>query len=101
MLQKFITRKSNSPWLVPAILVPKKSEEENPKFRFYVDFRALYAITEFHSYPLPRFDEATSILVDSKYFTVLDCYRNLWQGNIMEKHKKTNCIYCNVGSLRN
>ena len=66
-------RKSNSPWSAPAILVPKKSPDGKPKFRFCVDFRALNAVTKFDAYPLPRFDETTSTLFGSKYFTVLEC----------------------------
>jgi hypothetical protein len=88
MLKKEIIRPSSSPWAAPAILVPKKSESGKPKFRFCVDFRALNAVTKFDSYPLPRFDETTSTLFGSKYFTVLDCYSCFWQVNIKEEHKE-------------
>ena len=87
MLQKGVIRPSSSPWSDPAILVPKKSQNGKPKFRFCVDFRALNAVTKFDSYPLPRFDETTSTLFGSKYFTVLDCYSGFWQVNIKEEHK--------------
>jgi len=88
MLQKGVIRPSTSPWSAPAILVPKKSEDGKPKFRFCVDFRALNAVTKFDSYPLPRFDETTSTLFGSKYFAVLDCYSRFWQVNIKEEHKE-------------
>jgi len=51
MLQKGVIRKGHSPWSAPAILVPKKSLDGKPKFRFCVDFRALNAVTKFD--PLP------------------------------------------------
>ena len=53
MLQKGVIRPSSSPWSAPAILVPKKSEDRKPKFRFCVDFCTLNAVTKFDSYPLP------------------------------------------------
>ena len=88
MLQKGVIRPRISPWSAPAILVPNNSEDGKPKFRFCVDFRALNAVTKFDSYPLPRFDETTSTLFGSKYFTVLDCYSGFWQVNIKEGHKE-------------
>ena len=36
MLQKGVIRPSTSPWSAPAIIVPKKSEDGKPKFRFCV-----------------------------------------------------------------
>jgi hypothetical protein len=70
------------------ILVPKKGLAAKPKCRFYMDFRALNAVTKFDSYPLPRFEDTTSTLARSRYFTVLDCYSGFWQINIREKDKE-------------
>jgi hypothetical protein len=39
MLNKGVIEKSNSPWNARAILVPKKSMDGKPKYRFCVDFR--------------------------------------------------------------
>jgi len=74
MLDKDI-RESKSPWSAPAILVPKKSLDGGPKYRFCLDFRALNAISKFHPYPLLHvtFEETTSTLHSSKYFSALDC----------------------------
>jgi hypothetical protein len=88
MLGKGISRQSNSPWYAPAILVPKKSPDGRAKFRFCVDFRALNAVTKFDPYPLPVFEETTSSLFGSKYFSVLDCYSGFWQVAIKEDHKE-------------
>ena len=88
MLDKGVIRESNSPWSAPAILVPKKSLDGKPKFRFCVDFRALNSVTKFDTYPLPIFEETTSTLFGSKYFTVLDCYSGFWQICIKEEHKE-------------
>jgi hypothetical protein len=40
MLQGMI-KDSDSPWSAPAILVPNKSLDVKPKYRYLVDFRAL------------------------------------------------------------
>jgi len=81
MLQKGVIRESNSPWSAPALLVPKRSTDGKPKLRFCVDFRALNSVTKFDTNPLPIFDEATSNLHGSKYYSVLDCYSGFWQIN--------------------
>jgi hypothetical protein len=60
MLKKGVIRESQSPWSSPVILVPKRSLDGKPKYRFCVDFRALNAVTKFDSYPLPRFEDTTS-----------------------------------------
>jgi hypothetical protein len=88
MLDKGVTRPSNSPCSAPAILVPKKSWYGCPKYRFCVDFRALNAVTKFDPYLLPVFEETTSSLYRSNYFSVLDCYSGFWQISIKEEHRK-------------
>ena len=72
MLDKGVIRETTSPWAAPAILVPKKNENGKPKFRFSIDFRALNSMTNFDTYPLPVFEETTSNLHGSKYYSVLD-----------------------------
>jgi hypothetical protein len=89
MLDKGVIRESNSQWYAPAILIPKKSPDGKQKYRFCVDFRALNAVTIFDSYPPPVFDETTSTLHGSKYFTVLDCYSGFWQVSIEEHRERT------------
>ena len=78
MLDKGIISPSISPWSSPVVLVPKRSGTGIPKYIFCVDFRALNAVTKNDSYPLPRFEETTSTLSGSKYFSVLDCYSGFW-----------------------
>jgi hypothetical protein len=88
MLRKGVISESTSPWSAPVILVPKKSLDGRPKYRFCVDFRALNAVTKFDTYPLPRFEETTSTLAGSKYFSVLDCYAGYWQVQIREEDRE-------------
>ena len=62
MLAKGVIRESSSPWSASAILVPKRSADGKPKYRFCVDFRALNAVTKFDPYLLPIFEESASTL---------------------------------------
>jgi hypothetical protein len=88
MLHKGVISPSHSPWASPIVLVPKKSENGVPKYRFCFDFRALNAVTKYDSYPLHRFDDTTLTLSGSKYFSVLDCYSGFWKINIHEPHRE-------------
>jgi hypothetical protein len=88
MLDKGVIRPSHSPWSSPVVLVPKKSESGIPKYRFYVDFRALNAVTKYDSYPLPQIDEKASTLSGSRYFSVLDLYSGFWEINIHKPHRE-------------
>jgi hypothetical protein len=72
MLEKGIIEGSTSPWSGPDILVPRKSLDGKPKYRFCVDFRALNAVTQYDT-PLSVFEETVSTLHASKYFSVVDC----------------------------
>jgi hypothetical protein len=96
MLGKRIIEET-SPWSTPAILVPKKSLDGKPKYRFCVDFRALNAVTRFDTYPLPLFDETVSNLYGRKYFTVIDYYSGFWQIKIAEDDKLTTAFSTPTG----
>ena len=87
MLKKRVIEPSSSPWNSPAILVPKKSTVGRPKYLFCVDYRALYKVTQFDTYPLLVFEETVSTLHGSQYFSVLDCYSGFWQVKLAEEDK--------------
>ena len=87
MLKKGVIEPSSSPWAAPAILVPKKSTDGRPKYRFCVDFRALNKITQFDNYPLPIFEETVSTLHGSQYFSVIDLYSGFWQIKLADEDK--------------
>jgi hypothetical protein len=88
MVEKGTIRSSNYPWSAPAILVPKKSPDGTPKYRFCVDFRALNSVTKFDTFPLPVFEEATASVHGFRYFTVFDCLSGFWQVPIKEEHQE-------------
>jgi hypothetical protein len=86
-LNKGVIEESNSPWNAPAILVPKKSLDGKPKYIFRVDFRALNAVTQFGTYPLPLIEQASLALHGSKYFSTIDMYSGFWQVKIAPEDK--------------
>jgi len=88
MPEKHVIRPSNAPWSAPAILVPKKRADGTPKYRFCVDFGALNSVTKFDTYSISMFEEATSSLYGSRYFTTLDCQSGFWQVPIREEHRE-------------
>jgi hypothetical protein len=87
MLNKGIIEESNFPWSAPAILVPKKSLDGRPKYRFCVDFRALNAVMQFDSYPLPLIEQESSALHGSEFFSIIDMFSGFWQVKIAQENK--------------
>jgi hypothetical protein len=87
MLDKRVIDPSSYPWSAPTILVPKKSPDGTPKYRFCVDDWALNSVTQFETYPLPVFEETVSTLHGSRYFSVVDCFSRFWQIKIAEEDK--------------
>ena len=70
MLENDIVQPSQSPWAAPIVLVKKKSDST----RFFVDYRKLNAVTLRDAYPLPRIDDALSVLSGSYWFSTLDTH---------------------------
>lgn len=44
MLKKKVISPSESPWSSPVVIVPKKSPDGKPKYRFSVDYKALNTV---------------------------------------------------------
>lgn len=63
---------SHSPWASPVVLVPKRSPDGTPKYRFCVDFRGVNSVTVPDVYPLPNITETLDSLGGCKLFTTLD-----------------------------
>jgi hypothetical protein len=53
MLAKGVITPCASPWAAPVILVPKKSPDGTPKYRFCTDSRGLNSVTITPVYPIP------------------------------------------------
>lgn len=88
MCKKGIIRPSSSPWNSACLLVPKRSLDGKPKFRFCTDFRALNAVTKKDSYPLPLISDTLDMLGNAKYFTTLDLAAGYHQVEIVEEDRE-------------
>ena len=75
MLKQGIIRESSSPWMAPAVFVPKKSGE----IHVCIDYRELNKKTTKDAYPLPLPDEVQDRLEGSSVFATLDLQCGYWQ----------------------
>ena len=74
MLKQGIITESSSPWMAPAVFVPKKSG----KLRICIDYRQLNKQTVCDAYPQPLPDEVQDHLAGSTVFTTLDLQSGYW-----------------------
>ena len=65
---RFIYPISDSEWVSPLIIVPKK----NGKWRVCVDYRELNKATQKDHFPLPFIDQVLDTLSGKKFFSFLD-----------------------------
>ena len=75
MLDEGVIRLSKSPWMAPAVFVPKKSGQ----LRICIDYWKLNKHTTKDSYPLPLPDEVQDRLAGSTVFSILDLHSGYWQ----------------------
>ena len=75
MLEQGIIEVSSSPWMAPAVFVPKKSGD----LRLCIDYRELNKKTARDAYPLPLPDEVQDRLSGSTIFSTLDLQSGYWQ----------------------
>ena len=75
MLRQDIISESTSPWMAPAVFVPKKSAE----LCICIDYRQLNKKTVRDSYPLLLPDKVQDRLAVSTVFTTLDQQSGYWQ----------------------
>ena len=75
MLKQGIIQESSSPWMAPAVFVPKKSGE----IRLCIDYCELNKKTTKDAYPLPLPDEVQDQLAGSTTFSTLDLQCGYWQ----------------------
>jgi hypothetical protein len=62
MLAKGVITPCASPWAAPVILVPKKSLDGTPRYRFCTDFRGLNSVTITPVYPIPDIKSKLSLM---------------------------------------
>jgi hypothetical protein len=77
----FIYPISDSQWVSPFIMVPKK----NGKWRICVDYRELNKATQKDHFPLPFIDQVLDTLAGKKFFSFLDGFSGYNQIQIAPK----------------
>lgn len=87
MVDDKIVRPSISPFNSPILIVPKKSNNDEKKWRLVVDFRQLNKTIIADKFPLPRIDEMLDNLGRAKYFTTLDLASGFHQIELNENSK--------------
>jgi hypothetical protein len=100
MLDKGVITSCASPWAAPVILVPKKSHDGKPKYRFRTDFRGLNSVTMTPVYPIPDIKSNLSLMAGSKYFTLLDIENAYWNIPIKEEDRDKTGFVTPFGSFR-
>ena len=79
MLNNGIIEDSHSPWNFPLLVVPKKSNSDEKKWRVVIDFRKLNDITVNDVFPLPNISDILDKLGSAHYFSSLDLHSGYHQ----------------------
>lgn len=88
MIENQVIRASTSPWNSPIFLVPKKSVDDKPKYRFCCDFRKLNEVTKGDAQALPNITDILDQLGGMTYFSTLDLASGYHQVEIKETDKE-------------
>lgn len=88
VLEGKIIEHSNSPWSAPVIMVSKKSDGEQEKYRLCIDYRGLNLVTKRDYFPLPRLQDIFEQFGQATIFSTLDLASSYWQIEVEEKSKQ-------------
>lgn len=97
MLTEQIIQPSTSPYNSPVLLVPKKSMNNDKKWRLVIDFRQLNKKVIADKFPLPRIDDILDQLGRAKYFSTLDLMSGFHQIELDEISKQYTAFSTNSG----
>lgn len=75
-----LIEESNTPWNLHTFSVPKKRDKDGKiTYRIVTDMRKLNDLIEQDTFPLPIIDEILGELGNSRYFNVLDFWKEFFQ----------------------
>ena len=82
-------------WSSPVTLAPKR----DGTYRFCIDYRKLNDITRKDSFPVPRLDEALSIMRGCDRFSVQDAQSCFWQIPMHRDSQEKTTFVCHLGTF--
>ena len=82
-------------WSSPVTLAPKR----DGTYRFCIDYRKLNDITRKDSFPVPRLDEALSIMRGCNRFSVQDAQSCFWQIPMHRDSQEKTTFVCHLGTF--
>ena len=91
----FIYTISDSQWISPLVVVPKK----NGKWRIYVDYRELNKATQKDHFPLPFIDQVLDNLSKQKYFSFMDGFSGYNKIQIALEDQDKTTFTCPLGTF--
>eukprot|EP00253_Pinus_taeda_P021920 PITA_21920 len=91
----FIYPISDSKWVSPLVVVPKK----NGKWRICVDYRELNKATQKDHFPLPFIDQVLDTLAGKKFFSFLDGFSGYNQIQITPEDQDKTTFTCPWGTF--
>lgn len=100
LLKNDLIEPSTSNYNSPVILVPKKSLNNDKKWRLCIDYRLLNKKLIPDKYPLPRIEEILDNLGRAKYFSVIDLASGFHQVPIETSSRNVTSFSTEMGSYR-
>ena len=91
----FIYPISDSEWVSPLVIVPKK----NGKWRFCIDYRELNESTQKYHFPLPFIDQVLNTLSGNNFFSFLDGFSRYNQIQIAPEDQDKTTFTCPQGTF--
>lgn len=100
MLADDIIEETNSDWNSPILLVPKKSDNNEKKWRLVIDYRKVNSVIQNDKFPLPHIAEILDSLSGAIYFTHLDLQQSYYQTKLDSDSRKITAFTTNTGQYQ-
>lgn len=100
LLSNNLIEPSVSSFNSPLILVPKKSQNGQRKWRMCVDYRLLNKNLIADKFPLPRIDDILDNLGKAKHFSVLDLYSGFHQIPLAKESREMTAFSTEKGAFQ-
>lgn len=100
MLDNKIIERTNSEWNSSVLLVPKKSTDQNKKWKFVIDYRKVNNIIQDDKFPLPNITEILDSLSGAVYFSHVDLQSSYYQTSLEPNSRKIAPFTTNSGQYQ-